>query len=106
MASLRGTTRRGLNISPEPDSGKTNGQDSTRLVTVGQQPVFSLLGVHELSGFVARHLSGRHSVPKGVRDEADGGATGDPEDEIRRSELPSVFRLPTNRHYVANFCSC
>jgi hypothetical protein len=37
----------------------------------------------ELSGSVARDLSGRHSEPKGVSYEADGAATGDPEDEIR-----------------------
>ena len=43
-----------------------------------------MLRVRDLSGFVARQLSGRHSVPKEVRDEADGTATGDPEDEIRR----------------------
>jgi hypothetical protein len=36
----------------------------------------------ELSGSVARDLSGRHSAPKGVSYEADGVATGDPEDEI------------------------
>jgi predicted NUDIX family NTP pyrophosphohydrolase len=44
-----------------------------------------VLRVHDLSGFVARQLSGRHSVPKGVRDEPDEAATGDTEDEIRRS---------------------
>lgn len=41
-----------------------------------------LLRVFNLSGFVARHLSGRHSALKGVRDEADTVATGDTEDEI------------------------
>jgi hypothetical protein len=44
-----------------------------------------LLRVRDLSGSVARQLSGRHSAPKGVPDETDGTATGDPEDEIRRS---------------------
>jgi len=42
----------------------------------------SLLRVLKLSGSVARHLSGCHSALKGVRDEKDGTATGDPEDEI------------------------
>ena len=27
-------------------------------------------------------------------------------DEAIKSELPSVFRLPTRRHYAANSCSC
>lgn len=42
----------------------------------------NVLRVFNLSGFVARHLSGRHSALKGVRDEADAVATGDTEDEI------------------------
>ncbi len=50
-----------------------------------QQISYRLLRVNELSGSVARHLSDRHSAPKGERDETDGTATGDPEDEIRRS---------------------
>jgi hypothetical protein len=50
----------------------------------GKLSFFDLLGVNGLSGFVARNLSGRHSALKGVRDETDGSATGDPEDEIRR----------------------
>jgi len=48
----------------------------------GNPPAFLVSRVNELSGSVARYLSGRHSVPKGVRDEADGAITGDPEDEI------------------------
>ena len=47
--------------------------------------VLSLLRVNDLSGFVARNLSGCHSAPKGVRHKTDGAATGDAEDEIRRS---------------------
>ena len=39
----------------------------------------------DLSGSVARHLSGCHSAPKGVRNDADASATGDTEDEIRGS---------------------
>jgi hypothetical protein len=35
-----------------------------------------------LSGFVARDLSGRHSHLKEVADETDRGITGDAEDEI------------------------
>ena len=41
-----------------------------------------VLRVHDLSGFVARHLSGCHSAPKGVPDESDEAATGDTEHEI------------------------
>ena len=41
-----------------------------------------LLEAFEMSGSVARHLSGCHIAPKGVRNETDGTATGDPEDEI------------------------
>ena len=44
-----------------------------------------LLRVHDLSGSVARHLSGRHSAPKGVPNETNGSATGEPKDEIRRN---------------------
>ena len=40
---------------------------------------------HDLSGSVARHLSGCHSAPKGVRNDADASAAGDTEDEIRGS---------------------
>lgn len=43
------------------------------------------LRVNELSGAVARHLFGRHRAPKGERDDTDGTASGDPEDEFRRS---------------------
>ena len=43
-----------------------------------------VLRVHDLSGSVARHLSGRHSAPKGVPNETNGSATGEPKDEIRR----------------------
>ena len=39
----------------------------------------------ELSGLVARQLSGCHSVAKGVADEADDGVTGGSKDEIYRS---------------------
>ena len=45
----------------------------------------AMLRVNDLSGFVARNLSGRHSAPQGVRHETNGGATGDTEDEIRGS---------------------
>ena len=45
----------------------------------------AVLRVNDLSGFVARNLSGRHSAPQGVRHETNGGATGDTEDEIRGS---------------------
>ncbi len=41
-----------------------------------------VLRVFELSGFVARDLSGCHSYPKEVADETDGSVTGDSEDEI------------------------
>jgi hypothetical protein len=41
--------------------------------------------VFNLSGLVARDLSGRHSHQKEVADETDRGITGDSEDEIRRS---------------------
>ena len=44
-----------------------------------------MLRVHDLSGSVARHLSGRHSAPKGVPNETNGSATGEPKDEIRRN---------------------
>lgn len=44
-----------------------------------------VLRVHDLSGSVARHLSGRHSAPKGVPNETNGSATGEPKDEIRRN---------------------
>ena len=47
--------------------------------------VESVLRVHDLSGSVARHLSGRHSAPKGVPNETNGSATGEPKDEIRRN---------------------
>ena len=43
-----------------------------------------LLRVFDLSGFVARNLSGCH-IARGGRYEADTSATGDTEDEIRRS---------------------
>jgi hypothetical protein len=43
------------------------------------------LRVHDLSGSVARHLSGRHSAPKGVPNETNGSATGEPKDEILRN---------------------
>jgi hypothetical protein len=43
-----------------------------------------LLRVLDLSGFVARNLSGCH-IALGGRYEADTSATGDTEDEIRRS---------------------
>ncbi len=46
---------------------------------------FCVLRVRDLSGSVARDLSGCHSHPKGVTDETDGVVTGDPEDEIRGS---------------------
>jgi hypothetical protein len=45
-----------------------------------------MLRVRDLSGFVARNLSGRHSHRKEVTGETDETATGDPEDEIRGSE--------------------
>jgi hypothetical protein len=38
--------------------------------------------VFDLSGFVAREVSGCHSALKGVKDEADRTATGDTKDEI------------------------
>ena len=44
-----------------------------------------VLRVHDLSGSVARHLSGRHSALKGVPNETNGSATGEPKDEIRRN---------------------
>ena len=40
--------------------------------------------VRDLSGFVARDLSGCHRYLKEVLDDTDGVATGDPKDEIRR----------------------
>jgi hypothetical protein len=40
------------------------------------------LVANDMSGFVARDLSGLWCVPKGVRHETDGMATGDSEDEI------------------------
>ena len=43
-----------------------------------------MLGASNLSGSVARNLSGCHSHPKGVANETDGAVTGDTEDEIRR----------------------
>ena len=66
----------------DPGSGDIIGSFNPAIVKSGSMQV---LRVHDLSGSVARQLSGRHSVPKGVRDETDGTATGDPEDEIRRS---------------------
>jgi hypothetical protein len=44
--------------------------------------LLTLLRARDLSGSVARHLSGRHTAPKGVGDEKDEGATGDTKDEI------------------------
>ena len=44
-----------------------------------------VLRAHDLSGSVARHLSGCHSALKGVRNDADTSVTGDTEDEIRGS---------------------
>ena len=44
-----------------------------------------VLRVHDLSGSVARHLSGRHIAPKGVIDEPNETATGVTEDEFHRS---------------------
>ena len=44
-----------------------------------------MLRVHDLSGSVARHLSGRHIAPKGVIDEPNETATGVTEDEFHRS---------------------
>ena len=44
-----------------------------------------MLRAHDLSGSVARHLSGCHSARKGVRNDADTSVTGDTEDEIRGS---------------------
>jgi hypothetical protein len=49
-----------------------------------QEIAGQLLRVHDLSGSVARHLSGCHIALKGVRDDAEASATGDTEDEIRR----------------------
>ncbi len=49
---------------------------------VVQSSAAPMLRVLKMSGSVARHLSGCHSALKGVRDETDGIATGDPEDEI------------------------
>jgi hypothetical protein len=44
-----------------------------------------LLRAFDLSGFVARDLSGRHSHQKEVTNEADRGIPGDSEDEIQGS---------------------
>jgi hypothetical protein len=52
--------------------------------TIKQALSFILLRVSHLSGFVARNLSGCH-IALGGRYEADTSATGDTEDEIRRS---------------------
>ena len=45
----------------------------------------AVLRVRDMSGSVARYLSGRHSVLKGVPDDADETAAGDTENEICRS---------------------
>ena len=44
-----------------------------------------VLRVRDLSGSVARHLSGCHIAPKGVGDDTDASATGDTQDEVRGS---------------------
>ena len=41
-----------------------------------------VLLTHDMSGFVAHDLSGLLRSPQEVTDEADGDATGDPEDAI------------------------
>ena len=53
--------------------------DGTRFVNLFLR---QLLRVFDLSGFVARNLSGCH-IAQGGRYEADKSATGDTEDEIR-----------------------
>jgi hypothetical protein len=57
----------------------------TGLDPKGQTASDLLSRVFDLSGFVARELSGCHIALKGVNDETDRTATGDTEDEIRRS---------------------
>ena len=59
-------------------------QIDTPLVIPVQLENSGLLRVLDLSGFVARNLSGCH-IALGGRYEADTSATGDTEDEIRRS---------------------
>ena len=54
-------------------------------LTAEQQGSHQMLRVHDLSGSVARHLSGRHSTLKGVPNETNGSPTGEPKDEIRRN---------------------
>ena len=57
-----------------------------RMYSIGYNPSrISVSRVNDLSGSVARNLSGRHSVPKEECDETVGGATGEPKDAIRRS---------------------
>ena len=55
------------------------------IALISQCAFLAVLRVHDLSGSVARHLSGRHSAPKGVPNETNGSATGEPKDEIRRN---------------------
>ncbi len=57
----------------------------TAVVLIVEVIFVAMLRVHDLSGSVARHLSGRHSAPKGVPNETNGSATGEPKDEIRRN---------------------
>ncbi len=60
-------------------------QENCLTMLLGLQGLaLSMLRVRDLSGFVARDLSGCYSHPKGVADETDRTATGDSEDEIQR----------------------
>ena len=70
--------------APEVEKADNNKDGDSDHGSAKAAPCY-LLEAFDLSGFVARNLSGRHSALKGVRNETDGAATGDPEDEIRRS---------------------
>jgi hypothetical protein len=76
-----------LNFLPRPVRGGTRAQKRQcyRKKHVCQEKSILVLRVFDLSGFVARKLSGRHITPKGEKDETNGAATGDTENEIRRS---------------------
>ena len=55
------------------------------IALISQCAFLAVLRVHDLSGSVARHLSGCHIALKGVPDDAEASATGDTEDEVRGS---------------------
>jgi hypothetical protein len=64
-----------------------------RLLALSNNPAQSVLEVNELSGSVARNVSGRHSALKGERDETDGTTAGYSEDEISRKRMKDGMQV-------------